>query len=100
MSHENLFSRLDNFAYGKDVFVRHARRREFKERYGNRYLVAWLPGWFAYRSIRAHVRNPKFTTKQKVALCAADLGGELLLDAVRVVSAYGLYRFADYVFHI
>ena len=91
---------IDNLVYGKeeDVFVRHARKREFKEKYGNRHLAAWLPGWYAYVNIRDDIKNPELTTKQKVALCAVDVGLELVLDAVRVGCVYGLYKFADYLF--
>lgn len=108
MSNKNLLTKLDetnhnlidNLVYGKDedVFVRNARRNKFQEKYGDRNLAAWLPGWVAYVNIRDNIRNPELTTKQKVALYAIDIGVELVLDAVRVGCVYGVYKFADYLF--
>jgi hypothetical protein len=91
---------VDNLVYGKDEdgFVRHARRREFKEKYGNKHLTVWMPLWFTYINTRDDIRNPQLTTKQKVIACAFNLGTEIVLDAIRLGCIYTAYRITDYLF--
>lgn len=108
MSIENLFQKyvrksenfIDKLTYGEDEdkWVRYARRKEFREKYGNLFIVAWTPGLYAYCDIKDHFRNSKLTRKQKAISFAAAIGYELILDTARIGSIYLIYKFTKYLF--
>lgn len=108
MSIENLFQKferkkeefIDNLIYGKDEdrWVRYARKRDFREKYGNPFIAAWTPGLIAYVNIRDYLRNSKFTKKEKAVLCITAVGCELILDVVKVGGIYLCYKLTKYLF--
>lgn len=108
MSEDNIFKKLDketdraidDLVRGRDedIFIRHARKTRFNEQYGNRHVVAWAPGWFAYTNIKKDLRNPDYTKTQKIISCAIDIGLELTLDFVKVGCCYGVYLYVDRLF--
>ncbi len=91
---------IDDLVHGKneDIFVRNARKKEFEKTYGGpRQLVAWIPGMFAYGAIKKDIRNPNYTTTEKIASCAIDIILELGLDAARIGCLYGIYKTIEFM---
>jgi len=92
---------IDDIIHGKseDIFIRSARNREFKEKYGNIHIATWLPFYFTYINVKDVIKkNPEITKKEIIIGCAINLGLELILDATRIGAIYGLYKFNEYLY--
>jgi hypothetical protein len=82
---------------GKDM-QGEERKKNLNENTGGRHLITLVPGLFGYGRIKENLKNPEFTKKEKAAICTLYVGLELILDAVRIGSVYGIYRLYDYLF--
>ena len=60
---------IDDIIHGKseDIFIRSARNREFKEKYGNIHIATWLPFYFTYINVKDVIKkNPEITKKERI----------------------------------
>lgn len=91
---------IDNTLYGRDedAIVRHARRVEFDQRYGNLWLATLVPGLMAYRGIRADLKNPELTKPEKAARCALELVVGVSIEATRFFGIYFSYQMYSHMF--
>jgi hypothetical protein len=91
--------KLSDIVYGEheDIFVRHARRKEFERTYGNDPVINGLcPLRFAYIGIKNTINDPEIPKGEKALLITVDIVGEVVLDTLRVASVYGLYKLVEY----
>lgn len=93
-ANRRLDNTIDNIVYGRDEdgFVRNARRMEDRQKFGNRRLAVWVPGYKAYFGIKHTLNNQDLTKMQKVGYCTLYVALQLVLDGVKVAGVYGLYQ--------
>ena len=93
----------DLFHPHENVYERHARRKKENEQFLGKGLerqaTIYIPGVFCYKLIKdvqQHITS-KTPASHKLAIYGVAVGCELFFDAVKVASAYGLYRWAKFL---
>ena len=87
---------VDDLFYGKkeDIFVRNARRMQINETFKNENLAAFIPGYYAYNAIKSYKNDPELSKKEKLVMYSIAIGGEIMLDILRVGAAATIYYLA------
>lgn len=107
MQNDNLLSKIvhfleedtvDNLIYGtdEDPLIRHARRKRI---YGvNRRIKKWIPGYRAYKGIKATLNDNSLTKREKIAQSSFEVVAQIAVTGTQVGVVYGLYRLVDYLY--
>lgn len=67
-------------------------RKKFETDYKKMFFNSLVPGKLTYISLKSNLKNPNYTSMQKISNCAIDLTLGLGLEASRFSSFYLIYR--------